>query len=511
MGIEIEPNITIVNQAENDTDWVGNSIDPDNDYYIQGSNSLAYIARATGDHDAYYTSSSSFDVENTFIRVWWMTNNLKQLDTQSSTTGIQIITGDGSNTAYYSVGGSDTYPGGWKNFVIDSASTPGEGTYPAMSSLTTIGVRHSQSILAKNLDNTWIDMITYGYGYIVKSGSESTPGTFSDIYDYDISTANAYGIIEEYGGIYYLQGSITFGSGSTDLSYFNDTNQVIVIKDIAISTQMELAVSGSKSVFVLGSKVGGAGVEGCTLIQDGSNLSMIFDAKTNVISGCRLYGTTIQNFGNFYLPGESVTNETMDCTFSDCSTIYPSTSKFTRNNIISAKNIALEMISGHNISSCNFISCPSGVIISSQGGNYEFNKLIFTNVNKHIVNATGTWISAQSVDSNVSSYVNLYGSTTSIVNSVYLTINVENEGGAAISTAAVTIISGTTQLMNDFTGTNGQAQTAYNYVGNSDITIRIRKSTPTSGIRYFPYKTTGEIDSSGYSLTAVLIEDKIAA
>jgi hypothetical protein len=64
-------------------------------------------------------------------------------------------------------------------------------------------------------------------------------------------------------------------------------------------------------------------------------------------------------------------------------------------------------------------------------------------------------------------------------------------------------------IMNEYTTALGVATESFNFQSSVNIDIRIRKSSP-SGTRYFPVKTTGQIDSGGFSLSVVLTEDNIA-
>jgi hypothetical protein len=89
---------------------------------------------------------------------WWMIlnqgGNIKNL----SAGGIQFWATDGTNTGYWYVGGADTYPGGWYNFVIDVSRAVDAGTKPtAMNAITSCGFRIDLTANVKKTDNTWID------------------------------------------------------------------------------------------------------------------------------------------------------------------------------------------------------------------------------------------------------------------------------------------------------------------------------------------------------------------
>jgi len=62
-------------------------------------------------------------------------------------------------------------------------------------------------------------------------------------------------------------------------------------------------------------------------------------------------------------------------------------------------------------------------------------------------------------------------------------------------------------LLNKDTNASGYVSLDYNYLGDKDIKIRIRKSTET--VKYLPYETSGQITNNGFSLTALLTADTI--
>ena len=59
------------------------------------------------------------------------------------------------------------------------------------------------------------------------------------------------------------------------------------------------------------------------------------------------------------------------------------------------------------------------------------------------------------------------------------------------------------------TATNGVATETFNFTGDTDIYIRVRKST-SGDTKYYPASTTGAITSAGFTTTITLIEDTTA-
>lgn len=131
---------------------------------------------------------------------------------------------------------------------------------------------------------------------------------------------------------------------------------------------------------------------------------------------------------------------------------------------------------------------------------------------EYLCSYEGAWFFNQSNDYAYKALLHDSTVTTSIINTVYLTVDVEDEAGNPVIGAAVYIekASDKTVLMNELTvltSGKGRAQADYNYAPPPfAINVRVRKST-VGGTRYVPISTTGEVGANGYTLTAVLIVD----
>lgn len=100
------------------------------------------------------------------------------------------------------------------------------------------------------------------------------------------------------------------------------------------------------------------------------------------------------------------------------------------------------------------------------------------------------------------------GSTTINPLSVNLTITVKDKNNVAIQDAQTAIYktSDDTQLMNKDTNVSGVATEGFSYLADTDIYIRIRKSS-SAATKYIPASTTGTITSTGFSATITLTVD----
>jgi hypothetical protein len=107
---------------------------------------------------------------------------------------------------------------------------------------------------------------------------------------------------------------------------------------------------------------------------------------------------------------------------------------------------------------------------------------------------------------------NTLGCTTEINNAVTLSVTVKNASGVAIQNARVAIYksSDNTLILNSLTDASGVVSTAYAYVGDESIYVRVRK-TSTGTTRYVNNDSSGTITSGGFSSTVTLLTDTIAA
>jgi hypothetical protein len=99
-----------------------------------------------------------------------------------------------------------------------------------------------------------------------------------------------------------------------------------------------------------------------------------------------------------------------------------------------------------------------------------------------------------------------------IINTVTLTVTVKNENRVAIQDAQTSIRllnSPFTELMNEDTLATGIATEDYNYVGDTDVVVKVRKSEDTDDPRYVGYSKIDKITSNGLNLAVTLKEQPL--
>jgi hypothetical protein len=540
MGVTVTDRRTIFNEADSLTNWNVGTLNTSE--YAESTASVAYAYNiATG--QIYWSDggTTTLDLTDQMIYIYSACNALQN----SWTTGPHaLFLGDGTNQVAFHMAGGDRDvfkhadgPVLWQSFVLDGPEASGiytDGEYTNVAgnlinlnfaAIEEFGGHYiTQSKALGGGQNCFCDIIRYGNdGIRVTGGSGTGPGTFLEVVLEDRSTDNqkAHGIIRELStDVYGIQGPITFGwdNGTTEDSWFDDDGIVIVYENRRIGDNryyFNVVGSGAQitNFTLIGSTIKSAGPKvKCDFSSSGIDsfilTSVVFTALGNEI----YFANDIDASGHFIT----------QCTFDTCGIIDPGTVNFNNNTIQNAVNpsggLLIDDDDTDSLSDLSFISGPSGhAIYVSVSGSYQLTNFTYTGYG-----ATGT--TDASVFNNSSgivilninggdspTYRNGVGSTTFIKNSVDLTITVVDTNNNKINNASVYIEdSNNNELMNEYTNAQGVATETYNYVGDEDILIRIRKSS-TGATRYYPIRTTGKIESTGFTLTAVMSEDNIVS
>ena len=202
--------------------------------------------------------------------------------------------------------------GEWKTFIIDINSTPnrtnGTLTYTDIRSIR-INVDNSNSGNIRSIENTYIDVIRFGFG--IKAHETTTAAfDFSDIEAIANNTTNKFGVLEKIGGVLFARGRIEVGDNTTT-DYGNLTSQDETLVFLDASTSGEAISTGlyqlnfvgnatNPTAIVMGIKVGtgdtatgrnGTGVQG-----ENTNVACKI-ASTADVNDLSLYGSTFRALG----------------------------------------------------------------------------------------------------------------------------------------------------------------------------------------------------------------------
>lgn len=516
-------NYSLIDACESLSPWSGLVDALVTDFFKQGSNCIGIELWSSGLND--HTLTGSWDLSGIkHLRFWWMTTVLNELDTDAN-GGFQIGVSDGSNTGYYKISGSTTYPGGWFNPVIDLSRSVDSGIKPVMSAVTSIIFRWNLTGSAKKVQSCWIDHISVCDGLIAYGDDGGNYFDFDNIYLADAATTLGIGILRKIGGQYFATGSIEFGdSAGVNGCKFQAKSQGFIFEDRPVNSNLynfTMVDNGTGTTeFILGSKSGSQGIEGCVIRVADVAQTPKFDviATDPDISDFKLYGSTFLDADSIAFPTTGANKEVLNCNFESCGEILASTCKVENCNIISANGRGLRISSAsHNVKDSNFINCPHCVHVNLST-NVTFDNLQFSGSDgvtkydiEHSVSGVLT-IAATNGSNPNSSYVHeTGGGSTAINNAVNITVMVKDEAGSAIENAQVAVYKTVdrTQLMNEDTLATGIATETFNYASDTPIEIRVRKSS-TGATKYIPFSTLGEITSDGFSLLVTLQTDQNA-
>lgn len=399
--------------------------------------------------------------------------------------GIGIIIGDGTNTRAYYVGGYGTKAltsGGWQCYILNGDNLPTQfdqiagGAQPNLSALTQAGFRFSNPTKAVGgARNCYASICRVGTGLVVGGGTSGDPGKFSEIYAADLSTANAFGVIEELGtGLYGVQGRLTFGSNSAN-SYFEDKNAIVYFHDFLVgASYYEFNTIGSAShtnVFNLGTKVGSGedaiGAEGCSILDGGAGFKV---ALGNDISN-GIYGSQFVGAKAGVLCGND--SEVISSRFEGCGKVLAGTS-FVRKSEFAAtvdnsyQGSALEWNNSINIKDCNFTGHTHSVenpaaIEHPDIGTFDYDRLMFSGNDIDVRNTSGGAVVINAVGGSNPSQAKTTGDTTIQV-SAALTLT-----GIVAGSRIRILEHGTTTVL----ASTDSSGTSFNYPYTSAIAIDI--------------------------------------
>lgn len=507
----------------------GGSPTADTDNYKEGSASISDALKASGNNDWTFTPTSSVDLSGAkHLRIWILATQGSLINLEAN-GGIQIGITDGSNTGWYYIGGRDTYPGGWRNFVVDVSRTVDAGTKPtSMNAITVITIRINLTGTSKNVDNTWVDNLCVCDGLVAYGDDVGGYFDMEDIFAVDDDPASGgWGVITKFGGVFYVVGELQIGDASgTSGCKFNAKNQIVIFEDrsIGANENINAALMGFNVVdngtgtteFILGEKSGTQGISGCVItVQDTAQGSKYYiDGATDTdVDNFKLYGSNIYEATAVDMPLTAANVEVLGSNFIGCGKIDVSTAIVQYCNFISADGDAIELPgTTFNVLDCQFIDATDHAIEISVVGDYNFDNLKFSGNTYDVENTTAGAVTVNNLNgSDASTYENTGAGSTTINTAVYITVYAKDISGSVIQTAQTAVYksSDDAELMNEDTDVNGKAENTFNYISNTDVYIRVRKSSP-GDTRYYPVDTAGTITENGLMTTVVMIEDPYA-
>jgi hypothetical protein len=363
-------NQTVLDACDSTTDNDADGTDSVD--FKENSASCYWTKRSSGNNDLTFTKASGTWDFSTYTHVrWWGLFLQGSLINTDVAGGIQFGATDGSNTGWWKVSGSDSYPGGWYNFVCNTGRAVDSGTKPTMSAITEVYVRLNLTGSGKNFANTWVDNLHLCDGLKIYGDDAGGYMDLEDVFAVDDTdnsgTVGGWGVVVKYFGIYFVSGELEFGdSAGTNALKFQAKNQTLVFqnKDVDSALYDILVVDNGTGTteFLLGEKSGTAGISGCTVTVEaiGQTGAVTMTATDADISDFGLYGCSFIGLDDMDFPATSTKTEVLNCSFNQCGQVDPSTCTITNSNFISSSETAAGAVlfdqATHNISSCSFIA-----------------------------------------------------------------------------------------------------------------------------------------------------------
>lgn len=215
------------------------------------------------------------------------------------------------------------------------------------------------------------------------------------------------------------------------------------------------------------------------------------------------------------------TSDLTNVTFIDCPTFTQNGATLTSCTFSNTKIISSSPANAALITNSEFSSSGTGHAIEMSGtaANMTLTGLNFSGYassngstgNEAIYVNIATGSMTISVSGGTTPSIRTAGATVTVENAVSLTVKVVDKNNNPIENAQTAIYRSNDdlQLMNGDTNASGVATSNFNYISDTAIYVRIRKSS-TGTTKYYPASTVGTIASTGYSATITLIEDTTA-
>lgn len=509
----------------------GGSITEDTDVYIEGTTSVAE-QMTTSRRVMLWDNGSTQDLSNGHLYIWVNCGIVGLLDLKANGGLTVRMTGPTStNFVEWYVGGNDSWPtaieGGWVMFVVDTASTPSNtgGTPPALTAIQKVGISAITTAMTKSVDNTWVDagwfLADGNPGIIVEGRNGGT--TDWDFEDINTQLGNSAGMfIPGEGGSWVCNAPIQFGINDTSTHGFTDTNQTILWSDqeFVASDHYKLSAlgnAGGTTNVTLGVKTGtgddATGAQGCTFQAASGGARWGMDFNDPNVDGVNLYGCNFIHGGTFDLDDPAVS--VISSQYIDCSAAVVSNSEQLRISVINANTAdgvafmttddlgdivfsTFEFSDGHAIE----LTTPRVASQTSKGNKFSGYGSTGTNDAAVYNNTAGAVTISVTELGDTPTYRNGTSATTTVNNTVTLTVTCKNSAGLAASGVRVRIETevGGTLIAEGTTNASGIFQdTTYNYTVDTDVKIIARLK------RYQFNEAFAEITSGGLSQAFTMI------
>ena len=226
-------NHTEIDDADDNTGWV-ETVTADTDIKVEGTGSLSGILRADAETAYYDHGSAPSTGVGKVWRGWINSNSLPYMGAMGSNAYTVYVYDGSSNSNKIDLFGSDTYPGGWFYWWQDMDDFTGV----TLANVQRWCVEAGHDSNAKNAINTWMDVMRYLDGYYITGGLTGDRVTLADVAlaDKGTTTLYGYGIVQEFGGAYFLTGELEIGNSTTTTWFEMDGDVLIGLEPVGDCT-----------------------------------------------------------------------------------------------------------------------------------------------------------------------------------------------------------------------------------------------------------------------------------
>ena len=341
--------------ANTTTNWIdgggsGTGFATDTEVQIEGGTALGTSFTSTSVEEAVLrTGATASDFSNTIWYFWFNFLAPGVLDTfANGGVRARFISNDPADFIEFNVAGTDTYAGGWVQFVVDIESIPDAtgGTAPSTTAIRGAGiVVNPLTSMPKMADNYFVDAIWYVDNttpvILVEGQLGGSDYTWDDIVL--SATTGAWGTAERgAGGSVVLSGGVRFGANDGVTHGFSDTNQIILFKDELVPDgfyRFEITGGSSTQSFSAGLKTDSGddatGAQGWVVSAAAGGARWNLIANGANIDAANFYGCTFLHMGDAVL--DNINTSLISNLFIDGNTaLVSNAADFLRNSIINA-------------------------------------------------------------------------------------------------------------------------------------------------------------------------------
>lgn len=479
---------------------------------------------------AFQVNAAGTDLSNTVILVRILVNG--GIGATLAADGIRIRLEDTSgNISDWTVGGSDTYSGGWAELVIDTANAETDstitGTPATLTAIQYVGIYLNASAASGGDPNVYLDeILSYPNTGLTLAGN--TTQLFDELYTFD--DTSKYGIVSKRGGVIFSKAPLIM---SPDATGHASVDEVVVfeepIYEDSTNVDSALTLQGLSSADTDSITL----TRLITICEDNGDITgtnagkeLDFASATNITADtCTFRGFT----GTDVALGGSG-NSYDDCIWQGCNQITDTGAVVRRGFVRDTTAIATEAsllwtsssdwedttftmgsTNSHaiEIETNNLTDSWTGFTFTgynATGGGTTVGNEVFNNQSTTgtvTINATGI--------NGVISYYNRGGGATSIVTSVTVSFEAVDSSDSPIQDVRVSAyLSDGTQVINALTNASGIASTSFGGGTPATITYYYRKSS-TGTTRYVNLSGPATIESGGLSVKRSMSEDEIAS